>query len=55
MVVAVFFYFHGELNVFVKTIEVFQEDCQTLFPMWPDDESVINVSVPAGGLESGLV
>ena len=52
--VSFIFYFHGELYVVVHSIQVVKKVREFFFPMWPDDESIINISVPASWLVCGL-
>ena len=49
-VVSFIFYFHGELYVVVLSIQVVKKVREFFFPMWPDDESIIHISVPASWL-----
>ena len=43
--VTFFFYFHCELYIVVDTIQVVQEVRQLFLSMWPDDESVVHISI----------
>jgi hypothetical protein len=48
--VPVSFCLHGELNVLVDTIQVVEEVPQLVRAVWPDDKSVIHITVSAEGL-----
>jgi len=41
------FFFHCELNICLKSIQVLQKFCQLFLAMGPDDEGVIYISEPA--------
>jgi hypothetical protein len=48
--VAVSFRLHDELDALVDTVQVVKEIPQPVGAVWPDDESVVHVTKPAGRL-----
>lgn len=46
------FNFHGEFDVFVLVIEVVKKGWESVFTMWPNYESVIDITEPDLGFET---
>jgi len=45
-----FFYFHSEFMSLCIPFRWLRKSVLFSFPMWPDDESIINISIPASRL-----
>lgn len=51
----VLFNFHGETDIVVLAVKVWEEITKVVFSMWADDKSVVNIPKPALSFVSSFI